>query len=155
MTPIRLALAAALLAASPAAHAQTAKPLVSGAWVRLPPVATRPAAGYLTLKGGAQADTLVKVEAPFAGRIELHAMKNEGGIMKMIRQDTIDVPANSTVTLAPGGMHLMFFDLRNAPAAGSKATVTLTFAKAGMVSVPVEVRSVTGEPAMHDHDHHH
>ncbi|WP_222874251.1 copper chaperone PCu(A)C [Hankyongella ginsenosidimutans] len=123
--------------------------------MRLPPVASRPAAGYLTIKGGAQADTLLKAEAPFAGRVELHAMKSEGGIMKMIQQDKIDVPANGTVTLAPGGMHLMFFDLKNPPAAGAKATVTLTFAKAGAVSVPVEVRAVTGEPAAKDHGSHH
>ncbi len=155
MTPIRIALAAALIAATPAAFAQTAKPQVSGGWVRLPPVATRPAAGYLTLKGSAQADTLVKVDAPFAGRVELHAMKSEGGVMKMFRQDKIDVPANGTVTLAPGGMHLMFFDLKNPPAAGSKATVTLTFAKAGTITVPLDVRSVTGEPTMKDHGGHH
>ncbi len=155
MTPIRIALAAALIAATPSAFAQTAKPQVSGGWVRLPPVASRPAAGYLTIKGGAQADTLLKAEAPFAGRVELHAMKSEGGIMKMIQQDKIDVPANGTVTLAPGGMHLMFFDLKNPPAAGAKATVTLTFAKAGAVSVPVEVRAVTGEPAAKDHGSHH
>ncbi|TXG81547.1 MAG: copper chaperone PCu(A)C [Sphingomonadales bacterium] len=155
MTPIRLALAAALLVAAPAVHAQTATPQISGGWVRLPPVVSRPAAGYLTIKGGAQADTLLKAEAPFAGRVELHAMKSEGGIMKMIQQDKIDVPANGTVTLAPGGMHLMFFDLKNPPAAGAKATVTLTFAKAGAVSVPVEVRAVTGEPAAKDHGSHH
>lgn len=155
MIPIRLALAAALLVAAPAVHAQTAKPQISGGWVRLPPVVSRPAAGYLTIKGSAQADTLVKVEAPFAGRVELHAMKSENGIMKMIRQDKIDVPANGTVTLAPGGMHLMFFDLKNPPAAGAKATVTLTFAKAGAVKVPVEVRAVTGEPAAKDHGSHH
>lgn len=149
-----------------AAIAQPAgAPQVSEAWLRLSPLKDRPTAGYFVIKGGAADDRLIGASANFAKRVELHAMQDDKGIMKMISIDSVAVPAGGSVQFAPGGRHLMLFGLAPAPAKGSKAMLTLTFQKAGKVNVPFEVRGIEGKTLMkvaphgdHDmadmHDHH-
>ena len=145
-TPIAyalLAFAAPGLMPAAAASAQTS-PAVKGvtasdAWVRLNPAPGRPSAGYVTLKGGAKADTLIGATAPGA-RIELHSMSMDGGVMKMAKLDKVAIPAGGTASFAPGGNHLMIFGLSGTPktlpitldfASGAKVTVTATVKTAG------------------------
>lgn len=136
---------AALLVAAPALAAPPAPvkegwdrtaPRVTGAWVRANPVPGRPAAGYFTLAGGSQPDRLVAVTAPPA-RIEMHSMSMAGGVMKMARLDGVPVPAGASVAFAPGGNHLMVFDL---PAGAKSLPMTFVFASGRTVTATAEVR---------------
>jgi copper(I)-binding protein len=76
-------------------------------------------------------------------------MKMDGGVMRMFAVDGVDLPANRTVKLAPGGYHVMLMDLKRTLKAGERVPLRLTFELAGKkretVEVDVEVRSVTGE----------
>ncbi|QMW22540.1 copper chaperone PCu(A)C [Sandaracinobacteroides saxicola] len=127
----------------------------SGAWVRLPVVAGRPGAGYLVLRGGAKDDRLVKVTSPLAGRIELHTMSMEGGIMRMAQVDGYALPGGGLLTLAPGGNHLMLFDLKAGAKPGAKIPLTLAFASGAKLELMAEGRSATDrasdKPAGHAH----
>jgi copper(I)-binding protein len=133
-------LAAALGAAFvPCAWAQSA-PQVSAAWAR-PTVAGQSAGGgFLAIQGGATADRLVGASAEVSRRVELHEMKMDGTTMRMRAIDAVDVPAGKTVKLEPGGLHLMFMELKQPLANGSSFTVKLRFEKAGEVAVPVKVQ---------------
>jgi periplasmic copper chaperone A len=65
----------------------------------------------------------------------------EGGAMMAMREvAAIDVPAGSRVELAPGGLHLMLFDLLEDLQAGDTFELTLVFERAGEVTVTAEVR---------------
>jgi copper(I)-binding protein len=63
------------------------------------------------------------------------------GMMEMRKVEKIAIPAGKTVSLAPGGYHVMLLGLPKPLVAGQKFTLTLTFEKAGKVDVPVEVRA--------------
>jgi copper(I)-binding protein len=63
------------------------------------------------------------------------------GMMEMRAVDKIAIPAGKTVSLAPGGYHVMLLQLKSPLTTGQKFTLTLTFEKAGKVDVPVEVRA--------------
>lgn len=80
---------------------------VDAAWVRLPAVPGRPAAGYFTLYGGRADATLIAVDATGAARAELHESMANG--MRAI--PTVPVPAGTKVAFAPGGRHVMLFDV--------------------------------------------
>lgn len=108
---------------------------VAGAWVRLPAVPGRPAAGYLTLHGGAADATLVRVATPAARRAELHESMAGG----MRRVAALPVPAAVAVALAPGGRHLMLFDPDPRLAAGGSAPLTLEFADGRRLAVTARV----------------
>jgi copper(I)-binding protein len=77
-------------------------------------------------------------------------MKMENGIMKMFPVDGIDLPANKSVKLAPGGYHVMLMNLKQQLKAGDRVPLKLTFEMADKkretLDVTAEVREVTGAP---------
>lgn len=111
-------------------------------------------AAYVTvLNFGNTADNLIGAAAPVAKRVELHTHKNDNGIMRMRHIKSIPVPANGSVTLKPGGHHIMMMGLTKKLKNGEEFPLTLTFKNAGKVTVDVKIRhaGALGNPAGHDH----
>ena len=113
-------------------------------WARATPPHAPTAAGYLTITNhGSAADKLTAVSTPMAGSGELHIMKVENGIMTMRPvEGGIEIPAGGTVTLAPGGYHLMFIGPKEPFKDGGKLPVTLTFEKAGSVDTFLHIMPI-------------
>lgn len=109
---------------------QKAEPVsADGAWVRLPAVAGNPGSAYFTLHGGTDPATLLAVSAPFAIRAELHeSMKGHEGMMSMAPVKDVAVAPKAIVKFAPGGKHVMLFDIAPTLQPGTKAPLTLSFA---------------------------
>jgi copper(I)-binding protein len=99
--------------------------------------------GFLTItNNGAAEDRLISATSPAAGDVQLHEMAMEGDVMKMRElPEGIPVPAGETVTLQPGGLHLMLMQLTGPLVEGTSFPVTLTFEKAGAVTVDLNVLS--------------
>jgi periplasmic copper chaperone A len=75
----------------------------------------------------------------------MEGMDDEGtegmdGAMMMQEIEALDLPAGETVTLQPGGYHIMLLDLPDALETGETFDLTLTFANAGEQVISVEVR---------------
>ncbi|WGR63562.1 DUF1775 domain-containing protein (plasmid) [Paracoccus ferrooxidans] len=113
---------------------------LSGAFSRATPPGAPVAGGFLTIANGGAEDRLVAAHADFAGRTEIHEMAMEGEVMRM-RQlpEGLAIPAGATVELKPGGYHLMFMELKQPLVEGETVNVTLSFEKAGEVSLPLAV----------------
>lgn len=164
----RIVLFAALIAAALApagawAHEYKLGNLLIGhPWARATPGNATNGAAYLSVtNNGTEADRLIKADTP-AAMAELHISRMDGGVMQMRPMDGLEIPPGGTVTLSPGGMHVMLMGLTSPLKQGDKVPMTLTFAKAGAVTVDVLVESVAsngpaGEGDMapsHDHMHH-
>jgi copper(I)-binding protein len=102
---------------------------------------------YLTIvNSGSTDDTLVAVTTPAAETAQLHEMKMDGEVMKMSElPGGVPVPAGQTVTLQPGGLHIMLMQLTQPLVEGSSIKLTLTFAGAGTVDVEVPVLGVAAK----------
>ncbi|HST44229.1 MAG TPA: copper chaperone PCu(A)C [Luteimonas sp.] len=111
-------------------------------WARAVPPGAPVAAGYLTIRNrGTHQDRLVSVRTSSAERVEIHAMRMEDGVARMrALADGLPIPPGATVSVAPGGYHLMFITPGTAFTAGGEAQVTLVFAEAGELQVVFEVR---------------
>jgi copper(I)-binding protein len=142
---IALAAAVALLAIPPlaGAHAYDAGPLHIGhPWARPTPDGAPTAAGYLTVVNrGATPERLLGGQTPVADSIEPHTMSMGGGVMRMrLAPDGFEIAPGATLTLAPGGDHLMFIGLQRPFRAGDRIPATLRFAHAGAVRVEFVVQ---------------
>ena len=84
---------------------------------------------------GAKPDRLVSVQTTAAAKAELHTHVHEGDVMRMRPVEAIEVPAGGQVTLGPGGMHVMLFDVVKPLKSGFGVPLTLTFAEAGTVEL--------------------
>ena len=124
-----------------AAIAQTADPQITAAWARATPGAAQGAAAYVTIVS-AGGDRLTAIATPVAQKAELHTMTMDGNVMKMRQVDGIDLPAGQTVTLKPGGYHIMLTGLTQPLKEGETFPLSLTFAKAGTQQVTVTVQKV-------------
>ena len=113
-------------------------------WARATPPKAPTAAGYLTITNkGSEPDRLIAASTPLAATGELHIMQVKDGIMTMRPvEGGIEIPAGGTVTLAPGGYHLMFVTLKETLKDGGKLPVTLTFEKAGAVTTFLHILPV-------------
>lgn len=118
---------------------------VTHAWSRATIGADRPAVFYVELvNAGAENDALVGIKTPAAAMPMLHETVVTDGVASMPHVMSIPVPARATVELAPGGYHGMLMGLTAALAEGDRFPVTLTFERAGDVTVDVEVVSMRG-----------
>ena len=124
MIALPLGAAAVMLAAcSPPAAIS-----VEDAYVRLPAVKRGAAAGYFTLKGGAADATLLSIQSSVAIRAEMHESMKSGSMMAMTPISAVALPAHGEVKFAPGGKHLMLFDVNPGIKRGSKVPLLFTFA---------------------------
>lgn len=98
-------------------------------------------AAFMTLQNAGSDDKLVSATSPVAEHVELHGHLKDGDVMRMRPVESIDVPAGGSVQLAPGGLHLMLIDLKEPLKQGQLFPLTLTFAKAGAMTIDVPVRS--------------
>ena len=81
--------------------------------------------------GGQDTDRLVTATSPLASTVMLHQMQLQNGVAAMRMVDAIEIPAGGTVTLAPGGFHIMFIGVTKPLKEGDEMPVTLTFAHVG------------------------
>lgn len=129
---------------------------ITGAFTRATLPNAPVAGGFLTLVNkGVEDDVLVSASTDIARETQIHEMAMEGDVMKM-RQlaDGIPVPAGETVTLAPGGLHIMFMGLNGPLEEGTHIPVTLTFAKAGTIDLTLTVAGVAADAAADGHSGH-
>ncbi len=139
-------LALALIAGAAPAFAQEFKAgdiVVEKPWARATPKGAEVGAGYLTIRNqGATPERLTGGAADFA-TVEIHEMKTENGVMQM-RELTggLTIPARGSVSLAPGGYHLMFTHLKHPLTKGETVKATLEFEHAGPVEVEFPVLGV-------------
>jgi copper(I)-binding protein len=117
---------------------------VSNAWVRATAPGQDVGAAYMTLQSALDT-SLVKVESPVAGSVEIHSMSMKNGVMKMRMLDTLPLYAGKLAKLEPVGFHLMQFDLKKPLKAGDKLEFTLHFkdsaGKASTVNVSLPVKT--------------
>jgi copper(I)-binding protein len=109
-------------------------------------------AGYFTIENTGDADRLVSATSEVTPTVELHNMETVDGMMKMIHlPDGIDVPAGGAVSLAPGGLHVMFIGPNQPFKEGECVAVTLNFEKAGPLDVQLVVGPVGASGAPEGH----
>jgi periplasmic copper chaperone A len=144
-TAIFFSIAATLLATAARAEDVKAGDLViTQAWSRATPGGAKIGGGYLTIENkGSAPDRLIGGSADIAGKVEVHEMAMNNGVMTMRPLEKgLAIEPGKTVKLAPGGYHLMMFDLKGPLKQGDKLPVTLEFEKAGKVTVSLDVQGV-------------
>jgi periplasmic copper chaperone A len=99
------------------------------------------AGAYLGIRNGGNAGDRLLGASMAAARVEVHEMRMEGDVMRMREIGSLELPAGKTVTLAPGGYHLMLMDLKSPLKVGETIPIKLRFERAGEVDVVLQVET--------------
>lgn len=127
---------------------------IADPWVRAAPPNAPTAGGFLVVtNNGDTADRLVAASSPISETMQIHSMEMKDGVMVMrALRAGLEIPPGETVTLAPGGFHIMFIGLKQSPKEGDTVPVTLTFANAGDLGVDFPVQPIGAKTAPMAHD---
>jgi hypothetical protein len=102
---------------------------------------------------GSSPDVLLSAESQVAAAVEMHETKiDENDVMRMTLLSKIEVPAEGSVSLEPGGKHIMLINLKQELKPAEKISLTLNFEKAGPLTVEAEVRQ-SGAAMEHSMEH--
>lgn len=156
----------AILSTSANAHEYMAKGLkIDHPWAKPTPGTSRVGAVYMKLVNASDnPDVLVAASSDVAERIEIHESTVVDNVAKMREiTDGLTVPANDTVALAPSGLHLMVFGLKQPLKVGDAFDLELSFRDRGLVQVVVKVEAGQADSKPHrgssgdegDSGHHH
>lgn len=144
------ALALSLSACGPASDADapvetaTSRIAVEQGWSRETAPGQDTGGAFLTIvNSGGAGDRLLGGTTPAADDVQIHTVDMADGVMRM-RQLTggLEIPAGETVTLAPGGHHIMLMSLQRPLAQGETVPLTLEFEIAGRVDVDLAVQPI-------------
>ena len=136
---LRLALIAIVLVPAMALSADAVR--VIDPWAR-PTVPGQKVGGvYMEIISPRKA-RLIGVASPVSGAAEVHSMTMDGGTMRMRALGALDLPAGTPVKLAPGGYHVMLFDLKKPLVVGEKVPLTLLIEEAGKRAKKIKVSAI-------------
>ena len=119
-------------------------------------------AAYLKItNNGVSDDRLIAVKAAIAQRVAIHSMEMDHGVMRMRAVDGgLAIAAGDSVTLAPGGLHIMLMGLTTDLAPDTQHEIILVFEKAGDIKLtgtakrPADIMmNMPGHDASHNQDH--
>jgi hypothetical protein len=142
------AIAATLLLASAAfAHDGVH---INDAYARILPGARSGAAFFEVENHRTEDDVLLAASSPVSPRIELHThIHGSDGTMQMRPiEGGIVIPAQASAWLQRGGDHVMFMGFTTPPKDGETFPLTLTFQRAGEVTIDVTVDNAREPDAM-------
>src|ERR1700678_4266476 len=145
-----VAISCVLVASACAQEIKAGNLVITQAWSRATPGGAKIGGGYLTIENkGATPDRLIGGSGEVASKIEVHEMSMKNGVMTMRPLDNgLTIEPGKTVKLAPGGFHLMLFDLKAPLKQGDKVPVTLEFEKAGKVNLSLDVQGIGAQGPM-------
>jgi periplasmic copper chaperone A len=121
---------------------------ISQPWSRATPKGAATGAGYMTITNKSAAPERVScVSDDASGQCQIHSMTMEGGVMKMRPvEGGLEIKPGESVTLKPGGNHMMFVALKHPLEQGQTVKATLKFDHAGTIDVDYPVLAI-GAPA--------
>ncbi len=146
--------ALALLSAILAGPLRAGEPLIEQAWIRALPPTQPVTAAYLVLRNPGPAPVeFVGATVEGAGRVEIHTSVEENGLRRMERLSTLTVAPGESRALAPGGVHLMLFELDGMPREGESRRLCVELQPGGPICTDAQVLK-SADPGS-DHQHHH
>jgi copper(I)-binding protein len=100
-------------------------------------------AAYFTIDNPTdQADTLIGVSSEVAAATEMHAIRTNNGLVEMVPQPQVEIGAHQRVKFEPGGLHVMFVNLKHDLKPGDTFPLTLRFQRRGEITIQVTVKEL-------------
>ena len=87
---------------------------------------------------------LIGASSPAAATGEIHTHKDVDGMKKMVQIDDIEIAPESTVSLEPGGLHVMLMNIKAPIKEGDKLEAVLEFDN----GEKIEIKDIVAKPVM-------
>jgi len=113
--------------------------------IRAMPPASKNTAAYVSIKNvGNKAVDITSISASdsqnkiIANKVELHTIRKEGDLMQMARVASWAIQPGKTLSLQPGGNHIMLLGVDHAISEGELAFLTINFSDSDSVKIKTQ-----------------
>ncbi len=115
---------------------------VENAWSPEAPPVTKVMAGYMKIHNLSNKDIkILSAKSSVFKKIEIHLTEMKNGMMRMIKQDNLNIKANGHIELKPGGLHMMLIGKLKPIKSGSIIPLTLSFDNGETVKINLKVKN--------------
>jgi len=115
---------------------------ITDAWVRATGQGQKATGAFMNLTAK-KATRLVGIKTDAAAVAEVHEMTMDKDVMRMRPIPVLDLPAGQTVSLKPGGYHVMLMNLKEPLPVDSHVQLTLLFEDAAGVKSQQDLHLMT------------
>ncbi|MGA1939586.1 copper chaperone PCu(A)C [Arcobacter sp. YIC-310] len=126
---------------------------VKDAYVRATPPNLPNSAAFMEITNSSDKSiSLISATSSASNIVELHTHDMKDGIMKMYQVPKIEIKANSSTVLKPGGFHIMLIDLKTKPLKEQmQVEIDLSFSNGQNIKVFAPVKKVMAGMMMKNH----
>lgn len=126
---------------------------IKDSYVRATPPGLPNSAAFMSVLNNTNEDiAIVKASAKVSKVVELHTHDMKNGVMKMYQVPKIDIKANSSTVLKPGGFHIMLIGLYKPLKVDENIELTLEFSNGLTKTITAPVKTVMS--GMKHHGNH-
>ncbi len=130
--------------------------VVENSWIREAPPGSTVLAGYLLIKNTSNNSLKITSASSQAfGRIEFHQTTQGSNGMKMQLLPELEIAANSTLHLQPGGKHMMLFEPAAEYKNGEKLNIDLRCGSINSIKTEFPVKKTMENSGTTHHHHQH
>ena len=114
---------------------------ISRAWSPEAPPVVKVLAAYALIENKSANDiTIVSIQSPDFNKVEIHRIESENGMMSMVKQAQMTIPAGKVISLQPGEIHIMLIGPRKIFRDGDTLQLNLELDNGQQQTVSVPVR---------------
>ncbi|MAS82256.1 MAG: hypothetical protein CMF45_06170 [Legionellales bacterium] len=125
---------------------------ISDAWISEAPTIVSILAGYANIHNPSKTSiSLIAISSQDFSKIEIHRNVFNGEMVSMEKQESLEIPAKSTILMSPGDFHLMLFNPSKPLRSNDIVTLVFSFSNGHNETIDVKVKRRHTE----DHSHHH
>jgi copper(I)-binding protein len=130
-----------LTSAFKTAIAGTSSLQIADAWIAEAPPTSKVLVAYMNIINPTDEEiTLTSVKSAAFSSVEMHETVHEDGLARMVRHNSIVIPANNHILLERGGKHLMLFNPVERLKAGDNIELSLNTLKGDHINITIPVK---------------
>ena len=121
---------------------------IENTWSPEAPPVVKVMAGYMLIKNSSNKDVkIISAKSPLFKRVEVHLSEMKNGMMRMTKQENMNIEAKGHIELKPGGLHMMLMGKLKPITKGDNIPVALTFDNGDTIKINLKVKTAN-EPEM-------
>ena len=115
---------------------------IDNAWSPEAPPVVKVMAGYMKINNLSDNDIkIISAKSTLFKKVEIHLSEMKNGMMRMVKQEHLNIKAKSHTELKPGGLHMMLIGKLKPVEKGSVIPITLSFYNGEVININLNVKS--------------
>ena len=135
-------------------EAQSQSLVIDSGWIRLLPSNLENTSAYMEItNSGDKVIEISRAQSLIAERTEIHRSDYKNGLISMQHMKSLSIPPQSSISMTPGGMHIMLIGLKSSLEHGQLHEVCLISTLGDRICDNLEVLHSSHKSSLTTHDH--